>query len=148
MNTHNMQHARRDPLRAFSLIGMRWLLAAVTSCYAVQSPALSEQSSIAGYLLDQKCAASMKGDSAALDFAKQHTRNCALLPACRAKGYAVFAQGKFFDLDGNGNKQAEKIIRASKRERGFQVAVCGDIKGTSIKVTHITELSDTASSAN
>lgn len=115
-------------------------LAIIFSC--CQLPCHAGQESISGYLIDQNCARALKDDSGALNFVRHHTRNCALLPSCRAKGYALFSDGKWFDLDLDGSKLAERIIRASKRERGFHVSVKGEVKGKIIKVERIIELKE------
>lgn len=112
----------------------------VTVALSVVLPLTCEASELwKGYVIDQMCAKSHKSDPHPLNFVKNHTRDCALMEACRASGYALYSDGKWFNLDKNGNKLTEKVIAASSKSRGFHVAVQGDLAGNTIKVKDIQE---------
>lgn len=92
-----------------------------------------------GYLLDRQCADSIREDSDPKTFILHHTKNCALMPNCRAKGYALFVDGKWYEFDKRGNELAVKLLKASKKERGFYVCVAGTAQGKVLKVQSMKE---------
>jgi hypothetical protein len=92
-----------------------------------------------GYLSDRQCAESVRHDSAPKTFVLHHTKGCALMPNCRATGYTLFADDKFYDFDKQGNELAVKILRASKKKRGFYVRVTGTFQGKLLKVESMKE---------
>jgi hypothetical protein len=99
----------------------------------------AEQRQWTGYLIDRQCAESVRHDSDPKDFVLHHTKDCALMPNCRAKGYALFADEKFFELDQQGNELAAKVLMASKKKRGFYARIAGEAQGKLLKVESITE---------
>jgi uncharacterized protein YxeA len=92
-----------------------------------------------GYLIDRQCAESVKGDSDSKAFVLHHTKDCALMPNCRATGYALFVDNKWYELDKRGNELAVKVLTASKKKRGFYVRVTGTAQGKVLKVESIKE---------
>ena len=52
----------------------------------------AEVMTLTGTVIDNKCAEANKADLA--NFIKSHPKECALMPACAASGYAIFADGK------------------------------------------------------
>src|SRR4051794_25189547 len=88
-----------------------------------------------GTLIDQMCGAS----SSQAD-ADTHTRDCALMEHCLASGYGVVVDGKFHKFDAAGSKQAEAILRSTKKADHITATVEGvEQKDGSIAVTKITE---------
>lgn len=94
---------------------------------------------LTGYIIDNACSGRAAGEGGA-EKVKNHTVKCATMPNCAASGYAVFADGKLYKLDAEGNKKAAEILKNTKAERGVQVAVEGDVQGDTIKVTSISEV--------
>lgn len=92
-----------------------------------------------GYLLDRQCAEHVRDDSDPKSFILHHTKDCALMPNCRAKGYALFVSGKWYELDTHGNELAVKLLLASKKKRGFYVRVSGSAQGNLLKVETMRE---------
>lgn len=92
-----------------------------------------------GYLIDRQCAESVRDDSDPKAYVLHHTKDCALMPNCRAKGYALFVDGKWYDLDKRGNELAVKILTASKKKRGFYVRVTAAVQGKLMKVESMKE---------
>lgn len=92
-----------------------------------------------GYLIDRQCAESIREDSNAKAFVLLHTKDCALMPNCKAKGYALFMDGKWYELDKRGTELAVKILTASKKERGFYVRITGAVQGKLLQVESIKE---------
>src|SRR6266849_6776560 len=95
---------------------------------------------ITGNLIDNACAESAKD----LDTrAKNHSTSCALMDACESSGYAVYADHKLYKLDDKGNSSAVELLKNTKTQKGVRVAVEGTIDGDTIKVTKLTEITDT-----
>jgi hypothetical protein len=92
-----------------------------------------------GYLVDRSCRASIEGSEQPLSFIRAQTRECALMPSCRKAGYAIYADGKWFNLDKGGNKLAEKYLSSTKRSKAFYVHVDGSLDGSTIVVSKINE---------
>lgn len=114
------------------------LLALVGLVFAFAGIASAED--LEGVLMDKMCsmkALSEGGEKAAL----MHTRSCALMPDCVKSGYGVITSGnKFIALDAEGNKKAEKALKASKKQDGIRVKVTGERKGEVFAVKALTIL--------
>lgn len=95
-----------------------------------------------GYLVDRNCAESVKEDSNPESFLEHHTKDCALMPNCRAKGYVIYSDHQWLSLDKRGNGLAVSLLRASKRKSGFYVEVSGARKGDAVKVQSIKEINE------
>jgi hypothetical protein len=78
-----------------------------------------------GYVVDAMCAKAMVGRENAMKRAAAHTKTCALEEACSAAGYGVFADGKWYKFDENGDKKAKAMISASAREKELSFEVSG-----------------------
>ena len=76
----------------------------------------AEVVTLTGTIIDNKCAEAYKADLA--DFVKTHPKECALMPACVASGYAIFADGKLMAFDKDSNKKVEEFLQkdASKTQ--------------------------------
>jgi hypothetical protein len=124
---------------------MNWLATAVCAfllmSIATTIPALAEaQTKWQGYLVDRGCADSVREDSDPSTFVQNHTKDCALMPNCRAKGYSIYVispERKWFDLDKKGNELALTLLKASKRRVGFFVEVTGIQKKQILKTQNI-----------
>lgn len=94
---------------------------------------------IVGYLVDQMCGKKMVMDDIKKSDAKaaRHTKECALEDMCKASGYGLVSGGKFYKLDANGDKQAEKFFRTSKKENNFKVEVVAALNGDTLIVESI-----------
>lgn len=98
-----------------------------------------------GYLIDRGCADSVRDDSDPTAFVQNHTKDCALMPNCRAKGYSIYATSpeyKWLDLDKKGNDLALKLLKASKKRIGFYVEVTGSQKKHELKTQSIEEIDE------
>ena len=87
-----------------------------------------------GVLMDKMC--SMKAlQEGGQKAAAMHKRDCALMPDCVKSGYGVVtADNRFIALDAEGNKKAEKALRASKKTDDIRVKVTGEESGDAIQV--------------
>lgn len=99
-----------------------------------------------GYLVDRQCADSVREDSDPKVFIQHHTKDCALMPNCRAKGYSVYVAStgndKWLDLDKKGNDMAVKLLKATKRRSGFYVEVTGTRQDKMLKTQSIKEIDE------
>jgi hypothetical protein len=99
-----------------------------------------------GYLLDRQCADSVREDADPKVFIQHHTKDCALMPNCRAKGYSVYVASaetdKWLDLDKKGNAMAVKLLKASKRRSGFYVEITGIRQDKVLKTQSIKEIDE------
>ena len=103
--------------------------------------AASEDKSVklTGYIIDNACSARASSENGA-EKVKNHTVKCALMPTCAKSGYAVYADGKLYKLDEEGNKKAGDILKSTKSEKSVQVSVEGTVDGETLKVKTISEV--------
>ncbi|HXU36224.1 MAG TPA: hypothetical protein VN937_07645 [Blastocatellia bacterium] len=94
---------------------------------------------LTGYVIDNACSARAASENGA-EKVKNHTVKCAMMPSCAKSGYAVFADGKLYKLDEEGNKKAADILKNTKAEKGVQVSVEGTADGETLKVKSISEV--------
>ena len=96
-----------------------------------------------GYVVDNACGSAHASDANAAEFAKGHPISCALMPRCSSSGYALFAEGKVYKLDEDGNKKVIGLLKNTKSKKGLNVAVEGTIEGETLHVTKISEIEAT-----
>ena len=94
---------------------------------------------LTGYIIDNACSARASSENGA-EKVKNHTVKCALMPTCAKSGYAVYADGKLYKLDEEGNKKAGDILKSTKSEKSVQVSVEGNLDGETLKVKTISEV--------
>ena len=95
-----------------------------------------------GYVIDNACSARASGDGA-LEKVKAHSTKCAQMPNCAKSGYAIFADGKLYKFDEDGNKKVAELLKNTKAEKGLGVSVEGTADGDIIHVAKITETVET-----
>ena len=101
---------------------------------ALSAPLAAEN--IEGYLVDKACAAEVIKEGG--DAARAHTKECALMPDCKASGYGlVTADGKFLKFDKDGDSMAAKVLGFTTRKDGLKVVVSGEVQGDAIAVKAI-----------
>ena len=100
----------------------------------------SESVKLTGYIIDNACAAGRATGDNAAEKVKNHTVKCAQMAKCAESGYALYADGKLYKLDAEGNKQAGELLKNTKVERGMQVAVEGTVEGDTLTVKTISEV--------
>ncbi len=93
---------------------------------------------LSGYVIDNACSARATGDTA-LDKVKAHSTKCAQMPNCAKSGYAIYADGKLYKFDEDGNKKVAELLKNTKSEKGFGVSVEGTVEGDVLHVTKIAE---------
>ena len=132
----------RQSRRSFvaGLMAVLWAvcLAVVASTLAL---AADKVETYTGYLVDKSCAAMIKNDH--LDPTqrlKDHTKACALEPSCCEAGYTVYSGGKWIDLDAAGSAMAQKVIKASKKNKAHMCKITGVFKRNEFHATDVTEV--------
>lgn len=99
-----------------------------------------------GYLLDKQCSESVREDSDPLDFIKHHTRDCCLMLNCQRKGYSLFTDGLWFNLDKQGNKLAIKALKRSRKNSAIYMRILGAAKNGLLTVKSLGEVDEPVSS--
>src|SRR5262249_20734364 len=88
---------------------------------------------VRGVLMDKMC--SMKAMKEGQKAAAMHTRECALMPNCKASGYGVYtSDGKYLKFDAAGDEKASQALASTAKKDNLNVTVTGDIEGDTIKV--------------
>lgn len=100
----------------------------------------SKSVKLTGYIIDNACAARLAAGDNAAEKVKNHTVKCAQMPKCAESGYALYADGKLYKLDAEGNKKAAELLKNTKVEKGMQVAIEGTVEGDTLTVTTISEV--------
>ena len=120
------------------------IVAAVAGLTLFSAVSASEKvSSFNGYLVDRQCADAMRQDPDPKTFIQHHTKDCALMPNCRIKGYTLFTtQKKWLNLNKRGSEIAIKLLKASKRTSGFYVEVTGTLDKELLKTDSIKEIDE------
>ena len=85
-----------------------------------------------GILVDTKCAAGMGGDEAK---AAGHKVSCALAPNCKASGFGIVADGKFYRFDEAGNTKALALLEATEKASALKVRAEGHVMEDMIHVS-------------
>ena len=95
---------------------------------------------ITGNLIDNACAESAKDLGTR---AKNHSTSCAMMDGCEKSGYAVYAaDNKLYKLDDKGNDLAAGVLKSTQTKKGVKVSVEGTLNGDTIKVTKLTEVTE------
>lgn len=78
-------------------------------------------------LVDHNCLEKVKADP------DKHETSCLIM--CSKSGYGVLtSDGTWLKFDKNGNEEALKALKATKKENGIRVTVTGERTGDMIKV--------------
>jgi|SRR5262245_26794898 len=95
---------------------------------------------VTGNLVDNMCAQGMvkKGNHSG-SAGHSGKAGCALKEACAKSGFGVFADGKFYKFDDEGNKLAKAALENSSKDTGVNFSVTGKITGETMAVTAIKE---------
>jgi hypothetical protein len=103
----------------------------------------STEIKVSGYLIDNACAGSAKGDLATR--AKGHTVSCALMDSCEKSGYSVVTDdNKRYKLNEKGEGMAAELLKNTKSTKGVRVALEGNSNGDVVDVTKLTEVATPA----
>jgi len=100
----------------------------------------SKDVKLTGYIIDNACAAGRATGDNAAEKVKNHTVKCAQMPKCAESGYALYADGKLYKLDAEGNKKAAELLKNTKVEKGMQVTVEGSVDADKLTVKTISEV--------
>jgi hypothetical protein len=107
--------------------------------FLATSTLASPPTTLKGYVVDQHCAKGMAQKANAMDRAAKHTKDCALMEACAASGFGIFADGKYTPFDEKGNATAKALIEKSKRSDGLYFKAVGTLAKGTLALTSLTE---------
>jgi type 1 fimbria pilin len=96
--------------------------------------AATETVTLRGTIIDNQCAGKQAPEQLGT-FIKTHTKQCALLPACVASGYSIFADGKLTKFDKASNAKVEEFLR--KPESKLDVLVVAKKAGNKLELISI-----------
>jgi type 1 fimbria pilin len=113
-------------------------LGLILALSAVALAADKKEVKLSGYVIDNACSARATGEGA-LEKVKAHSTKCAQMPNCAKSGYAIFADGKLYKFDEDGNKKVADLLKNTKSEKGLGVSVEGTADGDVIHVAKISE---------
>ena len=114
---------------------MKQILITVLLFFVALSAPLAAET-VEGYLIDKMCSAKVAEEG--VGAAKTHTKECALMPKCKASGYGVItADGKFLKFDQDGDRMAAKVLGFTSRKDNIKVTVDGEVNGNSITVKSV-----------
>lgn len=100
------------------------------------TPAAAVQSEIValkGDVVDNMCAGVNKETLA--EFAKTHTKECALKPECVESGYSIFADGKLYKFDQDSNAKVVEFLKQA--DSNLQVTVSAKQIGDELSLVSI-----------
>ena len=119
---------------AMTVLGLGVMLALSTLTFAQ-----GEKKTLSGNIVDKAC--SGRGAKAAnpQEAAGGHSKKCALSDNCKASGYGVYSDGKFYEFDAKGAELAAEALTKSGKEKGAVFKVTGKVSGDKIAVDSITE---------
>jgi len=96
---------------------------------------------VTGYLIDNACADSAKGELSTR--AKGHSVSCALMDNCEKSGYSVVTDdNKRYKLNDKGEGMAAELLKNTKSTKGVKVALEGNYNGSEVDVTKLAEVSE------
>jgi len=124
---------------ARKLFAVGMVLAFVVVLYAQSNQAIK----ISGYLIDNACAGAHVKEANFGERVKKHSKSCALMPPCVESGYAVYADGKLYKFDKDGNQSVAELLKDTETKSGIMVAVEGTLDGETLHVTKLSEVKAT-----
>ena len=77
-----------------------------------EAASVADAITLKGDIIDNMCAGAHKEGLA--DFVKTHTKECALMPQCKASGYSIFTDdGKLMKFDAESNPLIAEFLTSS-----------------------------------
>jgi len=70
----------------------------------------AEALTLKGSIIDNQCACKQTPEQLS-EFVKTHTKECALLPACAASGYSIFADNVLYKFDKESNVKVGEFLK-------------------------------------
>ena len=101
--------------------------------------AQGEKKTLSGNIVDKACSARVGKAANPQEAAGGHAKKCALSDNCKASGYGVYADGKFYESDSKGAELAAAALTKSAKDKGAVFKVTGKVSGDKIEVESITE---------
>jgi hypothetical protein len=94
---------------------------------------------LSGNIVDKACSGKVGKAANPQEAAAGHSKKCALSENCKASGYGVYADGKFYEFDAKGAELAAAALTKTTKEKGAIFKVTGKVDGDKIMVESISE---------
>jgi hypothetical protein len=120
------------------LILTTFALAAILSLSSLTF-AQGMKKTLSGNIVDKACSGRVGKAANPQEAAAGHTKKCALSDNCKASGYGVYSDGKFYEFDAKGAELAAAALTKSAKDKGAIFKVTGKVSGDKIEVESITE---------
>jgi hypothetical protein len=120
------------------LMTMTFALAMLLSLSSL-ALAQGEKKTLSGNIVDKACSARVGKAANPQEAAAGHAKKCALSDNCKASGYGVYSDGKFYEFDAKGAELAAAALTKSAKDKGAVFKVTGKVSGDKIAVESITE---------
>ncbi|NDD65316.1 MAG: hypothetical protein EBZ36_15270 [Acidobacteria bacterium] len=101
--------------------------------------AQGEKKTLSGNIVDKACSGRVAKAANPQEAAGGHSKKCALSDNCKASGFGVYSDGKFYEFDAKGAELAADALTKSGKEKGAVFKVTGKVSGDKIAVESITE---------
>lgn len=101
--------------------------------------AQGEKKTLSGNIVDKACSGKVGKAANPQEAAAGHTKKCALSENCKASGYGVYSDGKFYEFDAKGAELAAEALTKTSKDKGAIFKVTGKVSGDKITVESITE---------
>jgi uncharacterized protein YhbP (UPF0306 family) len=89
---------------------------------------------LSGNIVDKACSGRVGKATNPQEAAAGHTKKCALSDNCKASGFGVYADGKFYEFDAKGAELAAEALTKSGKDKGAVFKVIGKVSGDKITV--------------
>jgi hypothetical protein len=122
------------------LINPAFALLVALSLVGLASAQGNKASTLTGYIVDKACSGGLKKENPeATAVGHSGSKGCALKEPCANSGFGVFADGKYYEFDENGNAMAKTALQKSSKEKGAKFKVVGKVSEGKMTVDSITE---------
>lgn len=114
---------------------------ALTVILSLSSLAFAQgaKQTLSGNIVDKACSGRVGKAANPQEAAAGHTKKCALSENCKASGYGVYSDGKFYEFDAKGAELAAEALTKTSKDKGAVFKVTGKVSGDKIAVESITE---------
>ncbi|MDD5432695.1 MAG: hypothetical protein PHO70_06920 [Candidatus Omnitrophica bacterium] len=98
---------------------------------SASKPVAAETMTLSGVIIDNACAQAQKPEALA-EFVKTHPKSCALMPACVASGYSIYADGSLMKFDNDSNAKIAEFLKKEDSKLAVVVEVKKNEGGLSL----------------
>ena len=104
---------------SLAAVALTWV--AWTATQAQAQKKMAAETWMEGTIIDNTCSGANKAN---LDkFIKTHTKECALMPACQASGYALYSGKKLYEFDKDSTAKIVDFLQVKENTLNVKVKV-------------------------